>query len=226
MPDHSSSPNKNNSTKPGSKQCPTERLGLPAKPARILVAEDEHLVAADLTLKLSDLGFTVVGPVADGQAAMDLCQNADPDLAILDIRMPGTDGLSAAERIFGSLGIPVMIVSAYSDPNDVQRAAQVGVFGYLVKPVTVDQLRVTIDVSWQKFIEHALQNNENQTLRKRLEDRKLIEQAKWILVQERNLSEPDALQLLRKHARDSRKPVADIARSLIESKQLLSDQSN
>jgi AmiR/NasT family two-component response regulator len=194
---------------------------LPDRPTRILVADDEHLVATDLALTLGSLGVTVVGPVADGEAAMHMARLATPDLALLDIRMPKRDGLSAAREMFAELFIPVVILSAYSDHSHVQAAQEAGVFGYLIKPAREDQLRVCLDVVWRKFRAFAALQSDNQVLRRRLEDRKLIEQAKWILVSRKLLSEPDAMKTLQKRARDARRPLVEVARAVIEADTML-----
>src|SRR6185436_12006800 len=116
-----------------------------------------------------------------------------------DIRMPKKDGLAAAEIIFRRMGIPVMIFSAYSDPEYVDSGNRVGVFGYLLKPVTQDQMRVGISVGWGRFLDYAAQNGEIANLKDRLEQRKIIEQAKWILVKRKNIEEPDAMRMLQRH---------------------------
>jgi response regulator NasT len=149
-------------------------------------------VATDLTQTLSELGFITVGPVADGEAALKLARLAMPDMALLDIRMPKLDGLSAARAMFEELGVPAVIVSAYSDGEYVEAAAVAGVFGYIIKPAMGDQLRVTLAVAWSRFRQHAAQREEAQALRRKLDDRKTIEQAKWILVSRKNITEPSA----------------------------------
>ncbi len=194
---------------------------LPERPGRILVADDEHLVAADLSLTLGDLGYTVVGPATDGEAAVQLARLALPDLALLDIRMPKLDGLSAARQMFVELGIPVVILSAYTDREYVEAAKDVGVFSYLIKPVTENQLGVCLEVVWRNFRLQVADRSENQTLRRRLEERKVIEQAKWILVKRKSLEEPEAMRMLQKKARDTRQPLAEVAQAVINAEGLL-----
>src|SRR5262245_31232007 len=128
---------------------------LPPHPRRILVADDEHLVSADLVMMLCDKGYTVVGPVGDGEAAVRLAYQAGPDMAILDIRLPKLDGLGAAKRIFSQLGLPVIILSAYSDDEFVESAREAGVFGYLVKPAKESQLRASIEIAWERFRQYS-----------------------------------------------------------------------
>lgn len=188
----------------------------PARPQRILVADDEHLVAIELTYTLAQLGYTVVGPVTDGLAAIELARKTLPDLALLDIRMPVLDGLSAAHELTAQLDIPCIIVSAYSEEAYVQTAGAVGVFGYAVKPVPEDQLRVCIDLAWRRYCKHVEERGENRTLRKRLEDRKVIEQAKWILVSTRGMTEPDAMRHLEHTSRNTRQPMLRVAQKIIE----------
>ncbi len=193
------------------------------QPRKILIADDEHLVASGLAANLKQLGYTVVGPVGDGHEAIDLCEREQPDLALLDIRMSKCDGLSAAETIFGKHGVPVVMFSAYSDQEYVEAGNKVGVFGYMLKPVTQDQLRVAVSVAWGRFLDHLSQNNEIHSLKDRLEQRKLIEQAKWIIVKRKNVTEPEAMKMLQMQARNNRRTLIDVARSLLENENLLAD---
>lgn len=192
----------------------------PPHPNKLLVADDEHLVASGVAVNLRELGYEVVGPASDGDEAIELCRLYRPDMALLDIRMPKKDGLTAAETIFRSLGIPVMIFSAYSDPEYVTSGNRVGVFGYLLKPVTQDQMRVGISVAWGRFLDYMNQNSEIVTLKERLEHRKIIEQAKWIIVKRRGIEEPDAMKLLQRQARNNRRTLVEVARSVLENESL------
>ena len=193
---------------------------LPSQPTKILIADDEHLVASGLAVNLRELGYTVIGPAMDGEEAVDLCRKHEPDMALLDIRMPRKDGLAAAEIVFGQLGIPVMIFSAYSDPQYVTAGNRVGVFGYLLKPVTQDQMRVGISIAWNRFLDYSNQNGEIETLKERLEHRKIIEQAKWIIVKRKGVEEPEAMKLLQRQARNNRRTLVDVARSVLENDSL------
>ncbi|MCI0362400.1 MAG: response regulator [Phycisphaerales bacterium] len=192
----------------------------PPHPSRLLVADDEHLVASGVAVNLRELGYEVIGPAADGDEAIELCRVQHPDMALLDIRMPKKDGLAAAEIIFRRMGIPVMIFSAYSDPEYVTSGNRVGVFGYLLKPVTQDQMRVGISVAWGRFLDYMHQNSEISTLKERLEHRKIIEQAKWIIVKRKGVEEPEAMKLLQKQARNNRRTLVDVARSVLENENL------
>ena len=193
---------------------------LPEHPNRLLVADDEHLVAAGLCKNLDELGYTVIGPAADGVEAVELCREHKPDLALLDIRMPQCNGLAAAEEIFGDHGVPVIIISAYADPEFVDTAANIGVYGYVLKPISHDQLRVSIETAWGRFRAQAEKLGEIEGLKQRLEDRKTIERAKWVLVQHKSISEPDAMRMLQQEARNTRRPLGEVARGVLDNEGL------
>lgn len=141
-------------------------------------------------------------------------------MALLDIRMPRRDGLSAAEIIYKRMRIPVIIFSAYSDPEYVESGSRIGVYGYILKPVTQDQLRVGISVAWARYVDSLERGDEIRNLKERLENRKIVEQAKWIIVKRKNISEPEAMKTLQRQARNNRRTLADVARSVIENEDL------
>ncbi|MCC6323159.1 MAG: response regulator [Phycisphaerales bacterium] len=194
---------------------------MPAHPSRILVAEDEHLVATDLVMHLRDAGYKVVGPAPDGEAALEFARSADPDLALLDVRMPKRDGLSIAGEIYEELGIPAIILSAFSDDEYVRMAQQAGVFGYLVKPATGGQLRACIEVAWGAYVRACQSSKVNADLRRKLEERRIVERAKWILVQRKGLSEADAMHALQRHARSTRRKIVEVAQQLLDANELI-----
>ena len=188
---------------------------------RVLVADDEHLVAAGISNSLTELGYTVVGPARDGNEAIELCRSDPPDLALLDIRMPNCDGLEAAAIVFQELHVPVVILTAYSDPEYVSTASESGVFGFLLKPASPDQLRVCIEIAWGRFREYLNQDEQIDSLKQRLEDRKTIEQAKWLVVKHKQVSEPEAMKLLQRQARDTRQRLVEVAQSILQNMSLL-----
>jgi len=192
-------------------------------PRRVLVADDEHLVAMGMKNNLEELGYEVIGPAGDGKAAIELCDSLKPDMALLDIQMPGLNGLAAAEKIYEDMQIPVVIFSAYSDQEYVESSSDAGVFGYILKPVTRDQLRVGSEVAWARYLDSADQLEEIVGLKDRLEQRKVIEQAKWILVKRKSVEEPEAMKMLQKQARNNRRSLIDVARAVVESDSLLSE---
>ena len=192
------------------------------RPESILVAEDEHLLARDLTHQLTELGHRVVGPASNGQAAVELARKHQPDLAMLDIRMPQMDGIEAGRTIYLELGIPVLVLSAYSDQVYVDACKELGVFGYLLKPTEPEELRITVQVAWSRFCEQKGLSNKVQMLERKLEERKLIERAKGLLMTKLQLSEPEAMKRLQKQARDTRRPMVELARSILDTEQMMS----
>ena len=143
----------------------------------LIVVEDEHLVAEGIASAIRDQGYDVLGLFSTGEKAIEFSKKSPPDLAVMDIRMPGMNGLETAEILFRELGIPVVIVSAYSDPEYTTNSANVGVFGYLLKPVTRDSLRATLAVAWGQYCSHLESIGEIDRLNQRIEDRKQIEKA-------------------------------------------------
>jgi response regulator NasT len=194
---------------------------VPGTPKSILVAEDEHLLARSLSTDLVELGYTVVGPAPNGQVAVELARLHRPDMALLDIRMPVMDGLAAGQVLYAQMGIPVVILSAYSDPPYLQAGARLGVFGYLLKPVSLDELRVTLTVSWSRFLEQRKLSGEVQDLKVKLEHRKIIEKAKGLLMRNMGITEEEAMRALQKQARDSRRPMVELAKAILDTQGLV-----
>ncbi len=198
----------------------TKEIVPPKELKQLIVVEDEHLVAEGIAAALRDLDYDVLGLFASGQKAIDFCRESPPDLAIMDIRMPGMTGLEAAEILFQELHIPVVIVSAYSDPEYTTTSANIGVFGYLLKPVTRDSLRATLAVAWGQYCTHLESTGEIVRLNQRIEDRKFIEKAKWILVERLGIGEEQAMRKLQKQARDNRRKLVEVAMGILENQEL------
>ena len=135
--------------------------------------------------------------------------------------MPIVDGMQAAKIIFNELDIPVVMLTAYSDETYIRNCIAAGVFGFLLKPVSSEQLGAGLKVAWQRFLDHVEQRDQIIDLKHRLEARKLIEQAKWIIVKRKSVSEPDAMKMLQKQSRSSRKSIDAVARAVIDSDGLL-----
>lgn len=199
----------------------TESLGLPENPERILVVDDELLVAQGIIATLKALGFEIVGPCKNGEEAIETCRAHRPDIVLMDIQMPVMDGMQAAQVIFPELDIPVVMLTAYSDNTYLRNCVAAGVFGFLLKPASAEQLSAGLTVAWERFLDHVAQRSQIIDLKQRLDDRRLIEQAKWIIVKRKNISEPDAMKLLQKQSRSSRKTIAAVARAVIDSDGLL-----
>jgi response regulator NasT len=195
-------------------------------PNTILIAEDEHLVATDLAMSLESIGVGVVAMAPNGKIAVELAKEHKPDLALMDIRMPVMDGLEAAEIIYKQFGIPVVISSAYTDEDYLTKSSQIGVFGYLLKPVTPDDLRVSLTVSWARYKTQEDLAGQIDDLKQALENRKLVEKAKGLIQKRLNIDEPEAMKRLQKQARDSRRPLHDLARAILESDELLGNSGD
>lgn len=191
------------------------------QPKRILVAEDEHLLARGLANELQTLGYEVIGPAPNGRRAVEMASVDKPDLALLDIRMPEMDGLQTAKALYENFGVPIIIVSAYSDSQYIGEAVELGVFGYLLKPVNLDDLRASIPVAWSRFREKQNLTQSVTSLESKLESRKIIEKAKGLMMKHLGLDEEEAMRRLQKQARDSRRPMVELARAIIDTQDLL-----
>jgi response regulator NasT len=194
-----------------------------APPLRILLAEDEPLNALTLSSQLESLGHHVVGPAADGLEAVQLAADHPVDLAILDIRMPRLSGLDAAAETFRIRPIPIILLTGYSDPELVDRAAHLPVYHYLVKPVLAEDLGPAIAVACARFDEWRRFNAETDRLRQKLEDRKIIDQAKGVLMEARRVSEHEAYRLLQIESQNRNQPMVEIARTVLAADSLLRD---
>ena len=198
-----------------------EALGLPEQPKHVLVVDDELLVAQGIMATLNTLGYEIIGPCKNGEEAIQKCRDDRPDIVLMDIQMPVMDGMQAAQIIFPELDIPVVMLTAYSDDTYLRNCVAAGVFGFLLKPASGEQLRAGITVAWDRFLDHVEQQSQIVDLKQRLDDRRLIEKAKWIIVKRKEISEPDAMKLLQKQSRSSRKTIAAVARAVIDSDGLL-----
>src|SRR5215218_10218686 len=163
-----------------------------SEPRRVVIAEDEALIRMDLAEMLGEAGYAVVGQAADGAAAVELAERERPDLVILDVKMPVLDGIAAAERIARARIAPVVILTAFSQRELVERARDAGAMAYLVKPFSKNDLVPAIEVAVGRFQEmHAL-DGEVRTLEERLETRKVIEKAKGRLMEQQGITEAEA----------------------------------
>ena len=185
-----------------------------AKPSiRILVAEDEALIRMDLVEMLREAGYEVVAEAADGAQAIELAQLHKPDLAILDVKMPVLDGISAAEKIIDIA--PVLMLTAFSQRELVERARDAGVMAYVVKPFSIGDLIPAIEIAISRHTQMRSLAAEVADLHERLETRKLIDRAKGILMQALNLSEPEAFSWIQRAAMDRRLTMKEVAAAVI-----------
>ena len=183
------------------------------KAARILVAEDEALIRMDLVEMLNEAGYEVVAEAADGAQAIELAQLHKPDLAILDVKMPVLDGISAAEKIIAIA--PVLMLTAFSQRELVERARDAGVMAYVVKPFSIGDLIPAIEIAISRHVQMRSLAAEVADLHERLETRKLIDRAKGILMQALNLSEPEAFSWIQRAAMDRRMTMKEVAQAVI-----------
>lgn len=182
---------------------------------RILVADDEAPTAQALKEFLEIIGHVVVGPAADGDEAVRLATRESPDLAILDIDMPRCSGLDAIDRITRARPIPVILLTGHTAPEYVDRAAALPVFNYLTKPTKPDELIPAIRLASARFEEWSRLTGRLAELGHKMEERKLVERAKGILMETRGLNEDDAYAMLRRESQKRSRPMIDVARAVV-----------
>jgi response regulator NasT len=181
---------------------------------KILVAEDETIIRLDLVEMLTEAGYEVVAQVENGLRAIELANELKPDLAILDVKMPQLDGISAAEKIISIA--PVLMLTAFSQKELVDRARDAGVMAYVVKPFSINDLVPAIEIAISRHKQMKSLEKEVADLYERLETRKLIDRAKGILMKALNLSEPDAFSWIQRSAMDRRMSMKQIAQAVID----------
>jgi response regulator NasT len=184
-------------------------------PLRVLVAEDEALIRMDLVEMLREQGYEVCGEAGDGQTAVDLAFELRPDLVFLDITMPVLDGLAAAERISGAGIAPVVILTAFSQRDLVERAREAGAMAYLVKPFQSKDLLPTVELAVSRFVERRALEQEVADLHGRLEARKAVERAKGVLQAEHAMSEPEAFRWIQRASMDERRSMHAVASDVL-----------
>jgi two-component system, response regulator PdtaR len=182
---------------------------------RILIAEDETIIRLDLRKLLEEAGHEVCAEARDGVEAVELVESHEPDLAILDVKMPRLDGIEAAKRILEERPIPIVMVTAYGERELVARAVEAGVFGYLVKPFRETDLLPAIETARARHEELSALREEAESLADALAARKAIERAKGLLMAKEGLSEPDAFARLRKASQVSGKPLKIVAEAVV-----------
>ena len=183
---------------------------------RVLLAEDEALIRLDLKEMLQEEGFDVVGEAGDGETAVRLAHELRPDLVILDVKMPVLDGLSAAEQIVAGRIAPVIILTAFSQRDLVERAREAGAMAYLVKPFQKKDLVPTIEMAVSRFQEIVALEGEVADLNGRLEARKLIDRAKGVLQSEHGMTEPEAFRAVQRASMDQRRSMRAVAQDVLD----------
>ena len=183
---------------------------------RVVIAEDETLIRMDLAEMLGEEGYDVVGQAGDGARAIELTEELRPDLVIVDVKMPVLDGIAAAERIAGQRIAPVVILTAFSQRELVERARDAGAMAYLVKPFTKSDLVPAIEMAVSRFAELNALEREVADLNERLETRKAVDRAKGVLQKELGISEPDAFRWIQKTAMDLRLSMRQVSDGVVE----------
>ncbi|NOX62362.1 MAG: response regulator [Chloroflexi bacterium] len=193
-----------------------------SKRKRIIICDDESLIRRDLREMLTNQGYLVVGEASDGVSAIELARKLKPDLVIMDIRFEGedSDGVDAAAILTEEGIAPVLLLSAYSQRDLVERAREAGVVGYLVKPFTEADLAPAIETALARFEEFKMVKKEADSLREALETRKLVDRAKGLLMDKRGMSEAEAFRRIQKLSMNYRKPMREVAEAIIMAHQI------
>jgi two-component system, response regulator PdtaR len=185
------------------------------KSLRVLIADDESIRLLSLSSQLAALGHRVVAEATRGDEAVRLAEQHRPDLAILDIKMPVMDGIEAAERLTEARAIPIILLTAYSEAQLVERAARANISAYLMKPVAEEDLLPAITLALARFEEFESLRREVADLREALEARKVVEKAKGILMRRLDLSEDEAFKRLQKQSQDTNRRLTQVAEAIV-----------
>jgi len=185
------------------------------KRTRILIADDESLILMDLREMLTNLGYLVVGEANDGRSAVNMARELRPDLIIMDIKMPDMDGIEAAQVLTTEKIAPVLLLTAYSQQDLIERAKEAGVVGYLVKPFRESNLAPAIEITLSRFQEFQTVQKEVEDIKEALETRKVVDRAKGILMDTQGLTEQDAFRRIQKMSMNTRRPMKEIAEAII-----------
>lgn len=189
---------------------------------RVVIADDDVITRLDIREALEFQGYEVVGEAADGIDAVELCADLKPDVVLLDVKMPVMDGLTAA-KIIGGAGndIAIIMLTAYNDKQFVDKAGEFGALGYLVKPVDEKSLTPTIEIAVKRLKEFRELKKTVEDQEKKLEERKIIEKAKGVLIQNNSISEDEAYKYLRTISMNKRKTIVEVAKIIIETESIL-----
>ncbi len=183
---------------------------------RVLVAEDEALIRFDLVELLNDEGYEVVGQAGDGEAAVAMARELEPDLVVMDVKMPKMDGIAAAEVIAAERIAPVVMLTAFSQRELVEQAREAGAMAYVVKPFDASDVVPAIEIAMARYAEIRALDEEIEDLEERLSSRKIVDQAKGILQESLGLTEPEAFRWIQKTAMDLRKSMREVAEGVID----------
>jgi len=182
---------------------------------KVVIADDESIIRLDLKTLLEEMGHIVIGEAADGQRALELVRSLKPDVVIMDIKMPVMDGLDAAKVIAEEKIAPVVLLTAYSQKDLVERAKEAGVFAYLVKPFQESDLMPAIEIAISRYLEQQDLEGQLGDLEEKLETRKLVDRAKGILMDKYQMSESEAFRRIQQQSMNQRRTMKEIAEALI-----------
>lgn len=194
----------------------SENVPVEPRKTRVVVAEDESLIRIDIVEILRDNGFEVVGEASDGEKAVALATELRPDLVVMDVKMPLLDGISAAEILAKNRIAPVVLLTAFSQRELVERAAEAGALAYVVKPFTPNDLIPAIDIALTRFQQISTLEDEISDLEERLATRKVLDRAKGILNDTMGLTEPEAFRWIQKASMDRRLTMREVAQTVID----------
>lgn len=183
---------------------------------RVVVAEDDSMIRMDVVEMLSSEGYDVVGEAADGRRAVELTREHEPDLVLMDVKMPVLDGISAAEEIAAERIAPVVLLTAFSQKELVERAREAGAMAYVVKPYTAAELIPAIEIAVSRFDEIVALEDEVTEMKDQFETRKLVERAKSLLISRMGLTEPEAFRWIQKTSMDRRLTMREVADTVID----------
>jgi AmiR/NasT family two-component response regulator len=184
-------------------------------PTRVIIADDEPIQRMDLKDVLTKQGYLVIGEAGDGQSAVNLARELRPDLVIMDIRMPDMDGIAAAEVLTQEKIAPVLLLTAFGDQPLVERAKQAGVVNYIVKPLRESEVAPAIEVALARYNEFRAMEDKARSLSERLEERKVIERAKGLLMKQQGLTEEEAYRKIQKASMNNRKSMREVAEAIL-----------
>ena len=187
---------------------------------RVIIADDESLIRLDIKEMLTTLGYLVVGEAGDGVSAVNQARELRPDLVIMDIKMPGMDGIAAAKVLTEEKVAPVLLLTAFSQQDLVERAKEAGVVGYIVKPFREAELVPAIEIALARFQEFQALEKETADLKETLETRKVVDRAKGLLMDTQGLSEAEAFRKIQKLSMNTRKPMKEIAEAILLTHQM------
>ena len=193
-------------------------------PIRIIIAEDDTVIRMDLKEELQRQGYLVIGDVGDGQSAVNLTRELRPDLVVMDIRMPEMDGITAAEILTREKLAPVVLLTAFSDEELIQRAREAGVIHYVTKPWRSSDLKPAIEIALSRFAEFREMESRVKDLEDHLATRKVVEKAKGVLMQKYGIGEQEAFRRIQKASMNNRKSMKDVAEAILLAEELQGTQ--